>query len=82
MALHSALDTVLNTAYSKFAHWNTEAPEGTPAYYSKQYYKHGTRCWNGPERSVVVCQNLPFLETLANDFALASSRVWFGECHP
>ncbi|TFK28627.1 endoplasmic reticulum protein [Coprinopsis marcescibilis] len=40
----------------RFDSWNTaEGVEaGTPTFYSKQYYKHGTRCWNGPERSVVV----------------------------
>ncbi|KAJ3516958.1 hypothetical protein NMY22_g14080 [Coprinellus aureogranulatus] len=38
----------------RYSSWNTEAPPATPEYYSKQYYKHGTRCWNGPERSVVV----------------------------
>lgn len=27
---------------------------GSPEYYSKQYYKGGARCWNGPERSVTL----------------------------
>ncbi|TEB29436.1 hypothetical protein FA13DRAFT_1863628 [Coprinellus micaceus] len=38
----------------RFKSWNTDARPGSPEYYSKQYYKHGARCWNGPERSVVV----------------------------
>ncbi|EAU82449.1 endoplasmic reticulum protein [Coprinopsis cinerea okayama7 len=40
----------------RFSSWNN-APGvevGSPEYYSKMFYKHGTRCWNGPERSVVV----------------------------
>ncbi|KLO07499.1 endoplasmic reticulum protein [Schizopora paradoxa] len=40
----------------KFKHWNN-APGvevGSPEYYSKQYYKGGVRCWNGPERSVTL----------------------------
>ncbi|CCA68517.1 related to alpha glucosidase II beta subunit [Serendipita indica DSM 11827] len=37
-----------------FSSWNTSAPEGTPEYYSRQVYKHGAKCWNGPERSITV----------------------------
>ncbi|KAM6495455.1 Glucosidase II beta subunit-like domain containing protein [Amanita muscaria] len=38
----------------RFASWDTSANPGEPAYYQKQVYKHGTRCWNGPERSVIL----------------------------
>ena len=41
---------------SRFESWNAspEVTPGEPAYYQKQVYKHGTRCWNGPERNTVV----------------------------
>ncbi|KAH6896412.1 endoplasmic reticulum protein [Coprinopsis sp. MPI-PUGE-AT-0042] len=40
----------------RFDGWNNAegVEKGSIEYYSKQYYKRGTRCWNGPERSVVV----------------------------
>ncbi|KAJ8456395.1 hypothetical protein ONZ45_g18736 [Pleurotus djamor] len=40
----------------KFESWNPDpdVKVGSPEFYSKQVYKHGTRCWNGPERSVFV----------------------------
>jgi protein kinase C substrate 80K-H len=40
----------------KFESWNPspDVKPGEPEYYQKQVYKHGTRCWNGPERNVVV----------------------------
>ena len=46
----------------RFTSWNPVANPGEPAYYHKQVYKHGARCWNGPERSVVVRfdSSLPF----------------------
>ncbi|OCF38619.1 protein kinase C substrate 80K-H [Kwoniella heveanensis CBS 569] len=37
-----------------FSHWNTDAEEGSLSYYSKQMYKNGAKCWNGPMRSVGV----------------------------
>ncbi|KAF5357648.1 hypothetical protein D9758_007540 [Tetrapyrgos nigripes] len=40
----------------RFSSWN-KSPEvqvGSPEYYSKQVYDRGTKCWNGPERSVVL----------------------------
>lgn len=44
------------TPISKFASWNKspDVKPGEPEYYSKQYYEDGTRCWNGPSRSVIV----------------------------
>jgi protein kinase C substrate 80K-H len=40
----------------RFESWNpaSDVQPGTPEYYKKQVYKHGTRCWNGPERNTVV----------------------------
>ncbi|KAI0737137.1 endoplasmic reticulum protein [Irpex lacteus] len=40
----------------RFAHWNNAngVPVGSPEYYSKMFYTRGTKCWNGPERSVVL----------------------------
>ncbi|KAJ6567298.1 glucosidase II beta subunit-like-domain-containing protein [Mycena vulgaris] len=39
-----------------FSTWNSspDVKPGEPAYYQKQVYNKGTRCWNGPERSVVL----------------------------
>lgn len=40
----------------KFETWN-EAPGievGSPEFYSRQHYTRGTKCWNGPSRSVTV----------------------------
>jgi len=33
-------------------HPSLDVPEGSAEYYSKQVYNQGTRCWNGPPRSV------------------------------
>ncbi|KAL0949194.1 hypothetical protein HGRIS_009272 [Hohenbuehelia grisea] len=51
-----------NFSLGKFQSWNPdpEVKPGTPEFYSKQIYKHGTRCWNGPERSVIVRKSPPF----------------------
>ncbi|KAF8171838.1 glucosidase II beta subunit-like-domain-containing protein [Pholiota molesta] len=40
----------------KFESWNpsSDVKPGQPEYYQKQVYKRGTRCWNGPERNVVL----------------------------
>ncbi|KAH9938712.1 endoplasmic reticulum protein [Fomitopsis serialis] len=40
----------------KFTHWNN-APgiePGSPEFYTKQHYERGSKCWNGPHRSVTV----------------------------
>ncbi|KAJ9126072.1 hypothetical protein QFC24_002344 [Naganishia onofrii] len=39
-----------------YAGWNagSDVQPGTEAYYSKQLYNRGLKCWNGPERSVNV----------------------------
>ncbi|KNZ43807.1 hypothetical protein VP01_984g6 [Puccinia sorghi] len=44
------------TSLGRFSHWNKEAPQGSPDYYSKQVYTDGAKCWvsNGPERSLNV----------------------------
>ncbi|KAJ7762796.1 glucosidase II beta subunit-like-domain-containing protein [Mycena maculata] len=40
----------------KFSSWNPspDVKPGDPAYYERQVYNKGTRCWNGPERSVIL----------------------------
>ncbi|KAI0052642.1 hypothetical protein FA95DRAFT_1483311 [Auriscalpium vulgare] len=42
--------------FLKFSSWNTspDATPGSPEYYSRQVYTQGTKCWNGPHRSVTV----------------------------
>lgn len=38
----------------KFSSWNNAqgVSPGSPEYYTKQHYTRGTKCWNGPMRSV------------------------------
>ncbi|KAI0699838.1 endoplasmic reticulum protein [Cytidiella melzeri] len=40
----------------RFGHWNNEngIPVGSPEYYSKMFYTNGAKCWNGPQRNVVL----------------------------
>ncbi|KAJ3790593.1 glucosidase II beta subunit-like-domain-containing protein [Lentinula aff. detonsa] len=40
----------------KFSSWNPspDVKPGDDTYYGKQIYNRGTRCWNGPERNVVL----------------------------
>ncbi|KAI1785346.1 endoplasmic reticulum protein [Ganoderma leucocontextum] len=40
----------------KFTEWNNAEgiKKGSPAYYSKQHYTGGAKCWNGPQRSVTL----------------------------
>lgn len=42
--------------FRKFSSWNpsSDVKPGEPEYYQKQVYNRGAKCWNGPERSVVV----------------------------
>lgn len=49
----------------KFESWNPspDVKPGDLEYYQKQVYKHGTRCWNGPERNVVVSSPFSFFPT-------------------
>ncbi|KAG9103984.1 hypothetical protein FRC06_006423 [Ceratobasidium sp. 370] len=39
----------------RFSGWNDKegVTMGSRQYYTRQYYKGGARCWNGPERSVI-----------------------------
>ncbi|KAK1921369.1 glucosidase II beta subunit-like-domain-containing protein [Papiliotrema laurentii] len=37
-----------------FTEWKTDEAPGTYEYYTRQYYRNGSRCWNGPMRSVTV----------------------------
>ncbi|KAL0575900.1 hypothetical protein V5O48_006073 [Marasmius crinis-equi] len=45
-----------NFSLGKFDSWNPspDVQPGQPDYYQKQVYNRGARCWNGPERSVVL----------------------------
>ncbi|EKM82097.1 hypothetical protein AGABI1DRAFT_35773 [Agaricus bisporus var. burnettii JB137-S8] len=45
----------ITQSLGNFESWNPspDVEPGTPEYYSKQVYKHGSRCWNGPERNVI-----------------------------
>lgn len=47
---------LLTTMHRRFDSWNPspQVKSGEPEYYKLQIYKGGTRCWNGPERNVVV----------------------------
>ncbi|KAG6897675.1 hypothetical protein C0992_012424 [Termitomyces sp. T32_za158] len=40
----------------RFDSWNPDenVKPGEPEYYQKQVYKRGARCWNGPERNVIL----------------------------
>ena len=65
----------------KFESWNPspDVEPGEPEYYQKQVYKHGTRCWNGPERNVVVRFLILTLPTrTAYERSLTSFRMsWY-----
>ncbi|KAF8644385.1 hypothetical protein AX16_008497 [Volvariella volvacea WC 439] len=39
----------------KFASWNpSDITPDQPEYYQKQIYNRGARCWNGPERNIIL----------------------------
>ncbi|GJN90711.1 hypothetical protein Rhopal_003725-T1 [Rhodotorula paludigena] len=42
------------TSLGRFESWAPNAEPGTDAYYLKQVYANGQRCWNGPLRSAKV----------------------------
>ncbi|GAA6028173.1 hypothetical protein JCM8097_006897 [Rhodosporidiobolus ruineniae] len=44
----------MKTSLGRFKGWSSTAEEGTDAYYEKQLYADGQRCWNGPARSAKV----------------------------
>ncbi|KAJ1310997.1 hypothetical protein OPQ81_009505 [Rhizoctonia solani] len=54
----------------RFSGWNDKegvAP-GSYEYYTRQYYRGGARCWNGPERSVIfdiTCGTENTIQTIA-----------------
>lgn len=43
-----------SNSLGSFAGWNTEGERGSYGYYTKQRYRNGAKCWNGPERAVNV----------------------------
>lgn len=46
---------------SKFQGWAEGEEKGSDAYYNKQLYADGQRCWNGPARSAKVSGALALL---------------------
>ena len=52
----------------KFDSWNpsSNVKPGQPEYYQKQVYNHGTRCWNGPERNIIVSFTHPLFASCSN----------------
>ncbi|GAA5875927.1 hypothetical protein JCM8547_008350 [Rhodosporidiobolus lusitaniae] len=42
------------TSLGRFKGWSETAEQGSEAYYQKQVYADGQRCWNGPARSAKV----------------------------
>src|SRR5882757_9441492 len=51
-------EQILMSPCSRFSSWNNDAPLGSSEYYTKQFYTHGAKCWNGPERSITVRKTL------------------------
>ncbi|CAE6425304.1 unnamed protein product [Rhizoctonia solani] len=54
----------------RFSGWNDKegVVPGSNEYYTRQYYKGGARCWNGPERSVIfdiTCGTENAIQTIA-----------------
>ncbi|CAG8463190.1 9967_t:CDS:10 [Ambispora gerdemannii] len=43
-----------STNLGNFERWIGAESQDDPAYYTKQIYEHGIKCWNGPERSLKV----------------------------
>ncbi|GAA5975399.1 hypothetical protein JCM11641_004253 [Rhodosporidiobolus odoratus] len=44
----------MRTSLGRFERWSEQAAEGSEAFYEKQVYANGQRCWNGPARSAKV----------------------------
>ncbi|KAF8626905.1 hypothetical protein AX15_004634 [Amanita polypyramis BW_CC] len=61
----------------KFTSWNPSADPGEPTYYQKQLYQHGARCWNGPERSVVLLLTCGTENTLTSVVELEKCEYQF-----
>jgi len=61
----------------RFTSWNPLVNPGEPAYYHKQVYKHGARCWNGPERSVVLLLTCGTENTLTSVVELQKCEYQF-----
>ena len=59
MSISHGLKSRVLTLRSHFSGWKTDAEVGTPEYYSRQSYTLGTKCWNGPQRSVQVRRLTP-----------------------
>lgn len=51
-----------------FTEWKTDEVEGSYEYYSRQNYRNGAKCWNGPMRSAtvdIICGTTNALLTIA-----------------
>ncbi|KAG6836620.1 hypothetical protein H0H93_005963 [Arthromyces matolae] len=68
----------------RFESWNTDegVQPGQPPFYEKQFYKHGTRCWNGPERSVVLLLSCGTENTLLSVTELEKCEYQFTATSP
>ncbi|KAF8632015.1 hypothetical protein AX17_004958 [Amanita inopinata Kibby_2008] len=68
----------------RFESWNPSAivRPGEPAYYQKQMYKHGARCWNGPDRSVVLVLSCGTENTLTSVVELEKCEYQFTGTSP
>ncbi|KAK2462316.1 hypothetical protein APHAL10511_005622 [Amanita phalloides] len=61
----------------RFTSWDPMASPGEYTYYHKQVYKHGARCWNGPERSVVLLLTCGVENTLTSVVELEKCEYQF-----
>ena len=73
--------TKTNVQTSKFSSWNKLAKPGELEYYTKQRYTQGTKCWNGPQRSVEVVILVSSFACLLTTVCTSSAHsfVWYRE---
>ncbi|KAG5735388.1 Glucosidase 2 subunit beta [Termitomyces sp. T112] len=68
----------------RFESWNPDESikPGEPEFYQKQVYKHGTRCWNGPERNVILLLSCGTENTLLSVVELEKCEYQFTATTP